>query len=632
MDFDPTTAQPLAPTQPAAAAPQAPAQQPEQADTSGMGLLKDAGQMLFAALHGAANSATFGLEDKASAALGAGLSTITGQPMSYDEAYARVKSNTEKLNNENPISSAVGDVAGMAVGAGKMAKAAEFIPGVGRAMEALGPTAGQPIRNVLKSAVTGGVGAGSYTAVNDAVQNGQIDPDNIATNTAAGALLGPVVSKIGTAIANRVQDASTRAVAVLASKLDETPQVLQKAYDNFQAYTGRLPTMAELVGMKSQGELKALAAESPTIQAGINDAADNASSQRARTLSQTVEDNSGGPTQDIKQLTDARKTRMDQAMDPIRNSPVGIDTTDVGLLNDRRVRTAIFDDPDLSSRVRDAIKEVKDAGQSDSLTVGDIDAIRKGIRGRQTAFANPQHPDHNPTIAKSFGNLADNIGNLATSSEPSYADALSQFEQDSNYIKGFKHGNAGKTIGQADNPDLSSALDSAEGRAGHQSGIASRTATAAAASPDAATRTAAQLAAGGGDTANLQRAVGAGNFDNIQRAASAESKGADALQNISGRVPAEQGGISGSQVAQAVASGAAHSPTGFLYHVSRAIPSFGKQSPAVQKQIVKYLADPSMTQQGINLLRKAGARDQEIKKLAVALSANAGLNAADTMQ
>jgi hypothetical protein len=39
-----------------------------------------------------------------------------------------------------------------------------------------------------------------------------------------------------------------------------------------------------------------------------------------------------------------------------------------------------------------------------------------------------------------------------------------------------------------------------------------------------------------------------------------------------------------------------------------------------------------MTQQGINLLRKAGATDQDIRKLAVALSANAGLNTANVMQ
>lgn len=630
MPFDPTTAQPLQAPGPQQA-PQAPQAQPAEADTSGMGLLKDAGSMLYAALHGAANSATFGLADKASAGIAATVSPLTGSPMSYDEAYARVKSNTDKLNGENPISSTVGDVAGMAVGAGKLAKVAKFIPGVGRAMEALEPVASQSGRNILKSAVASGVGAGTYTAADEAIEKGGVSPDDVVTSTAAGALLGPAVSKIGTMVARRVQNVSTRAIQVLADKLDETPAVLQGVYDNFQAATGRLPTMAEIVGMKSQGELKALAANSPTIQASVNNAADTAAAQRPRALSQIVEDNSGGPAQDISQLTQARRTRMDQAMNPIRNSPVGVDTTDVGLLEDPRVRSAIRADPDLSQRVRDAIDEVDTNGQSDSLSVNDIDSIRKSVRGRQAAYANPANNMHNPHIARQFGNLADNISGLGTASEPAYADALTQFEQDSNYIKGFKHGNAGKTPGEADNPDLIDALASAEGRAGHQSGIASRTAEAAAASPDSATRVASQLAAGGGDAANLQRAIGPARFQNIQDAAHHEAYGADALNNITGRVGAEEGGISGRHVAQTVAAAASHSPAGLLYHISRAIPSFSKLPQAVQTQVGRYLADPNMTQQGINLLRRAGAKDAELRKLSVALSVNAGLNAADSM-
>lgn len=626
--FDPATAQPA----PATASGAAPvnADRAAQGQDIGQDAMGSAGSMLWAALHGAADTATFGLADKAAAGMAHLISPATGQPMSYDEAYSRIQANNAKSRGASPVSAAVGDVAGVAVGAGGLAKVASKIPGVARAAEALAPVAKQPFTNVSKAALTAGVASGGYTAADEAVRNGSLNPDQIATNTVVGGALGPAVSKIGGAIARGVQNSSTKAMTLLASKLGETPDVLQRAFDNFNAATGRVPTMAELVGMKSQGELKALAANNPTIQEGVNNAADTAAAQRPMSLSQTIEDNGGpGGAQSISQLTQARAQRMTQAMDPIRDTRVGVDTNDAGLLDDPRVRSVIRADPQLSQRVRDAVEEARTQGQSDALTVNDIDSIRKSLRGQQTARANQAAGrDYNPHIAAQFGNLADNIGALGTAAEPGYADALDQFTKDSHYIKGFKHGYAGKTIGQADNQDLINSLNEAEGIAGHQAGIVTRTSDAAASSPAGATRTAAELAAGGGDSANLRGAVGQQGFSNIQNAAEAEDRGATALSNISGRVAPEAEGFSGKQVAQTVGAAASHSPAGVLFHAARAIPSMSKLPPAVQQQVARYLTNPDMTQQGINLLRRAGATDAQLRKLSVALSANAGLNTA----
>lgn len=588
---------------------------------------------IYTGAHSATDAATFGLADRASAAMGAGLSTITGKPMSYDEAYAKIQANNAKNSNENPISAAAGNVAGTILGAGKLAKVATMIPGGAAVVDALAPVAKSPITNVLKSAVTGGAAAGAYNAADQLGHTGTINPDEVAINTAAGGLLGPVVSKIGTAMAAGVKSSSTKAMQLLASKLGESPDVLQKTYDNWNAYVGRVPTMAELTGMKSQGELRQFAQTNPIVQQGINEAADTAAAQRPQSLAQTVEDNSGGPAQDINQLTQARKARMTQAMDPIRTQPVTIDDTQAGLLQDPRVRSAIRRDPDLRGKVDDTLDEIDQNGSSNNLTVNDMDNIRQSLRGQQTAMLNPANSMHNPHVAAGYGNMADNIADLATGGDNQhpYAQALQQFEQDSNYIKGFKHGGAGKSTGEANTPELINALNEPEGLEGHQAGIVSRTSAAAAASPDSAVRTAGQLAAGTGDSAVLRGAVGQQNFQRIQNAATAESKGAEALNNITGRVNPDQDSISGSQVAQTAAAAASHSPAGLMFHAARAIPSFAKQSPAVQTQIVKYLANPKMTQQGINLLRKAGAQDAEIRKFAVGLSAATGANAASTM-
>lgn len=601
-------------------------------------MLGDAGSMLWTALHSAVDTATFGLQNKASAMMAHLISPVTGKPLTYDEALGRIQANQAADAARNPVSALVGDIGGMAIGAGKLAelaKAGEAIPGVGKIISAVAPEAGQPIRNVAKAALTSGAAAGGYTAVDDLARTGTIDPDNVVVNTAVGMAVGPAVTKVGTALANGIQNASTRAIKVLADKLEETPEVLQKVYDNFKAATGRLPTMAELVGMKSQGELRQLASNSPTIQAGVNNAADTAAAQRSRTLSQIVEDNSGGQTQDINQLTQARKERMDAAMAPLKKQRVDVGTPDMDVLTDPRVLAAVRATkiPELRTKLGNVVNDVDEYGASNKLTLDDVDSIRKAVRQQQTNMLNPQSTAHNAQGAQSMGELADKLTQMAAGGDAAhpYAQALQQFEQDSHYIKGFKHGYAGKTIGEASSPDLINSLNEAEGRAGHEAGITSRVAEMAAASPDSATRTADMLANNAGDSANLRVAVGEQKFGTVQRAAQAESKGAEAMRNITGRVGPEETPFSGREAAQTVAAAASHSPAGLMFHAARAIPSFAKLPGAVQKQIVRYLADPAMTQQGINLLRKAGAREQEIRRLAVALSASAGANTASTM-
>lgn len=647
MPFDPTTATafnsatatPVTAGSPAASTPSPQAQQAAQQqqhvqESSPQSLLQSAGDMLFTALHGAADTATFGLADKASAGLATGISALTGQPQTYDESLAKIRANNAAMAGRNPVSAVAGDVAGTMIGAGKLAQAAKMIPGVGALAAAAEPVAGSPISNVLKSAAVGGAASGAYTAADDAIRTGSIDPNNVALNAVTGAVVGPAVSKIGTMLAKGVQNSSTRAMTLLASKIGETPDVLQNAFDNFSAATGRVPTMAELVQMKSQGELKALAGKNPIIQQGINDAADTADAQRPAALSQIVENN-GGPAQDVATLARARSARMTAAMDPIRNDMVPIDSTQNGLLTDQRTRAAVRDtqDPDLRVRVNQAIDDSDNGGQG-SLSTQDLDSIRQSLNSTRNNLANTQSGQGNSVAAQTLGNHIANITDLVTGGDPThpYAQALDQFANDSNYIRGFKHGNAGKSIGQADNQQLQSALNTAEGQAGHQAGIVSRTSDAAASSPQGAQRTAAQLAAGTGDSAVLRGAVGQQGFSNIQAAASAENQGATALNNLAGRIAPEEPGVKLGQIAQAGAGAMTHSPAALVYHISKVMPGVSqKLPPAVQTQVARYLTNPQMTQQGINLLRRAGATDDQLRKLSVALSANAGLNTADTL-
>jgi hypothetical protein len=277
-------------------------------------------------------------------------------------------------------------------------------------------------------------------------------------------VLGPVISKAATATLRTLAPAASKAMSLLADKIGESADTLERAYMNFRAATGRVPTMAEIVGLKTSGELRKVAAENSIVGEAATQMADATAAARPTTLPAHIERITGAPAQDISTIVSARGSRMDAAMAPIRDNTVGLDAHNITPLHDPRVRAATNGDPALRQRIGQAIEEVEQNGSSTLLTVNDIDAIRKSIRGRQSAYANPQATIHNPHTASSYGTLADDVSQLASHGTPDYATALSQFEADSHYIKGFKHGMAGKDVGDAADQSLIHSLGQPEGQ------------------------------------------------------------------------------------------------------------------------------------------------------------------------
>lgn len=620
MAFDPTSAK-VFDASSAKAAASAPASVAAPEDDS-----TDSGA-LFAALHGAADTATFGLADRAAAGVGAVASHLEpgAKPMSYSEAYARIKANNAKTAGNNPVSALLGDIGGIGVGGGAISAAAKglkaVVPGADALASIMAIKKGAPIANTLKAA-----GTGAAFGAADAAGHGG-NADDIALSAAGGAVAAPIVSKVATTAIKALAPAAQKAMALLADKIGETPDTLQRAYANFQASTGRVPTMAEIVGLKSSGELRQVAGSNPIVGAAATDAADAAAAARPTTLPAHIEAITGQPAQDISTLTQARKARMDTAMDPIRDTPVMLDTNDLSTLSDARVREATRGDPDLRRRIGEAQTDIGAHGNSDALTVNDIDSIRKGLRGRQAAYSNPANNLHNPHTAAGFGDVANRITDLGTGAEPGYKDALAQFEADSHYIKGFNHGNAGKDIGEASDPSLINSLGEPEGQQGYASGVQSRLQTAARSSESGALRTAADMGQDAGTQDQLRSALGPRAARRLQAAGQSESTAADRLNTISPGAPNPTAQPSGQQAAQAGAAALSHSPAGIAFHLTRAIPGLNKSmSAAVQKKVAQYLLDPNMTQQGINLLRKAGAKNADIRRLALSISANVGAN------
>lgn len=628
MPFDPNTAKLVDDAAPAPASKAAPAATPS-GDPSAM---KDAGEGLYAFLHGAADTATFGLADKGSALVAQGLSHLTDAPLSYDDALAKVKENVGRLNANSPIASGAGDIAGLVVGGSGLARGAQAltkIPGaVGRAASAAGDVLalkeGAPIANTLKTAAVGGGLAGTDTALRGG------NATDVALSTAGGAVAAPIISKAAQVAIKTLKPASEKAMMLLASKIGEDAPTLQRAFSNFAASTGRAPTMAELVGMKSSGELKTLASNNQVVGDAAVVARDTADAARTTTLPQQIERITGAPPQDISSLTVARKERMTQAMNPIRDQTVHIDDTTAELLNDRRVRQAVRADPVLSDRVNQAIKDGQDgAGE---LTVNEVDAIRKSLRGQQTAYNNPNSSSHNPHHAASFGQLADDVGSIATGQVSGYKDALDQFAEDSHYIKGFKHGIAGKNIGEADSPDLIHALEQAHGQEGYASGAQSRLSNQARSSEAGAKKTAKALSERGEVIDNATEALGLPAAQRLRAAGQTETAASRSLDTIAPSAPSPDAGFSGHAAGQAVAAAASHTPAGISFHILRAIPNLTKTLPVKQQQVVaRYLLDPTMTQQGINILKRAGATNADLRRLTVSLAAATGVETSDVV-
>lgn len=579
MAFDASTAKPFtnfdANTAKAATAPA----KPEPA-AAGSGGDADAGA-LYAALHGFADTATFGQGDKASAAIS---SAVTGRP--YSGELAGIKSTAAASEDAHPAANFVGNAVGLVTGAGaigKVAKAAESIPLIGKGAAVVNNAAamkkGQFAGNIARSATIGG-----GLAVADVAGHGGSE-DQMITAGATGAVAGPVLGAAGAKIIKTFQPASQRAIQLLADKLGETPDVLANAFRNFHAQTGRPPSMAEIVGLKTQGELRLIAGDNPTIGEALAtkaSAADTAPAQRTLTGNAAA-----NAPEDINSLTSRRKERMDAAMTPIRDDQVPLDSSHLPLLNDKRVRAATNGDPELQSKMRAAISDLDTSaggsGTHDGLTVGDFDTIRMSLRNRQGAYANPQASIHNSGTAQSYGKLVDQFTGPVTRASPEYKAALDQFKKDSDYIAGFKHGNAGKAVADASKPDLIKSLDTPEGKEGYATG-------------------------------------------------STESQASDNLKNVApGNVkPSPAPNVS--QVAGAAASAAYHSPAGIMYHLGRIFGGSLKMSEPAQRKIAKMLTDPNQTMAGIAALRKAGAQNQQLRQLSLSISGATGVNAAEAAQ
>ena len=118
----------------------------------------------------------------------------------------------------------------------------------------------------------------------------------------------------------------------------------------------------------------------------------------------------------------------------------------------------------------------------------------------------------------------------------------------------------------------------------------------------------------------------------LAQAGAYERRSQQALDSMTpSNIAPQQNGLNTASIAHGAVAAAGHSPTGVAYHMARIFGGKLKMSPQVQQKIAQYMTDPTMTQQGINLLQKAGANNDDIRRFQSAVAASTGAEAGNEL-
>lgn len=532
----------------------------------------------------AAQQGTLGLQHYINAGARYAAQRISGvqNPDDFDTdlAYSRGKSTGEI--GAHPIAGTVGGIAGAVAGGGALGALAKGT----RFARAMAPVQGERTLNVAKAAGTGAaVGAATAAA------NGQPLPQ-VAQTAGISALATPVAGKVASFALNKLQPAGQRAMQTLASTLNESPKVLQDAYDSFIKLTGAVPSMAQVTDLVSQGKLRDLAKANPTIAGAAIKAANFGNAplheQIAATQNATMPQSAHG-------LNELRDSETDTAM----NQPhpqTGVKLKDT-LVNDQQgvllaphVEYALRPNTKLNARVGNLSPmgdtPILERIGDNQATMADIDTVRKALRDVQSQLMQPSVGSphaRDPIMAKEFGDLANKVEGLGVRADPDYGKVLTNYRNASNYQEGFSHGLKGNSFHDIPEGDtrLAGALKTDPGRDGYQHGNALYT-------------------------------------------------GQQALQSIApGSVRPVDTGPNAGHAAQALMATQSGGVSG-VYHGMKAMPIIGDRVPEkVQRIIAKQLFDPKTAQQGIKNLTRAGIQDKDLKVLGATIGGVAGQRIAD---
>jgi hypothetical protein len=557
---------------------------------------------------------------------------LNGRNTSWQQANAEAHQTIASAQQQHPIASTVGGIAGgvdaAAVGGGllKAAGGGEAVLSALPKATTLAGRAANVGRVAAAGALAGGAqgaaqGAGEQLAAGDFAAAPGAAGNGALVGGATGAVLGPVVGGAAASAAKVTLPLAGKTAQALARVFGEDPADLQAAWQTFVDNTGRVPSMAELATLKQSGEIAGAARDSSTITASLRQAADDAARVRSDTMQQAFAPQPGPASSG--EFANAKTTQGDVDYPAARQFNFAIPTEESGALGGvspaDHLAAAVV--PQAGLGKADRVRILSDL-QNGNLSGQDAQLIRANLARAQGTGSN-----YSPAISSAQADLEDIL------SSPGNEDARAALATaDQNYTAGAQrqagaaHGET--VLGSQTAPNFAAEAASKPNAntnftSGMASGASSKLADAAA-TPQGATALARRLATDDSLNAKLATTFGQGTADAFRRLGQSETQAADNFAPYARRTPQadDQDAKDAKTVFQGLAAVATHGGVQ-IYHAAKALTGLG-MSPQVKEKVAQYLSDPKMAQQGINLLRKAGASNAQLRQLAIGAALRVG--------
>ena len=425
--------------------PQGPAAAPAEEDNPALSMLGNTA----AFLNNLGDTASFGIAPAIQRTVMNAFNPGSGDQLQADIDFT---------NEQNPVGSTAGFIAGIPVGAMAMGPAAAVIGNTSRIGNAFVQGGGK-IGNALRLS-----GVGATTGAVEAATHGE----DIGTGAAIGGVLGPAAGLVAKPVieaakrlAPGAQSASRRAWDYLARKLGEDPATLARHVDDYRAANGgRDPSVAQIVSDHDAGVIAQLGSMLPhtgeRLRAGARAAETGAAvTGTAATLPNAPTFLAAVQPENVTMTTllNARDEAMDTAMKPLRATPISIPTP---LLDDIN-RAGV-----ISTR---KFAELQARVSQGTATLGDFDIVRRRLNKLNATG------ERSPDIEDVLTDLNTEISKQV----PQYTAMLDDYAKASRYIDAFKLGRAGTPRGSITDAGERATMRSAEGAEGYAMGERLRT-------------------------------------------------------------------------------------------------------------------------------------------------------------
>lgn len=588
-----------------------------------------------------------------------------GRGFDWQKANQEAHETISSAQQQHPIASTVGGIAGgidAGVAGGELLKGASALPGaIGRGSSALQAALqlrkGQLAANAARVAAVGATAAAAQAGGEQAA-GGNLSQVIPAAAEAApgGAVAGLVSAPLAAAAGGAAQAVGAKLsggalpgkVALALSKVfGENASDIQTAFADHTAATGSPPSMAELATYKQQGLISGLAKDSTEIGSRLQTRVAQAAQDRSDQMQALFTPTAGSPGEAVNARTaqgdiDYPASRAGPDFQVPSHPDNDIDMSLGGVTPADHIRANILPQAGLSTadRVR-----IGDGLENGALSAQDAQLIRTKLAGTLAR-------SHSPAVETAIADF-DNILNTPANADATAAldKARSNFAANSRVVEGAQHG---ATVLNSGSPRDFTATVAANGRAPGTAVIPAPTPAppSTPVQPTPNPEFASGLKAGASDALATASATPQGARSlayslandanlNAKLAAVYGQPAADALRRLGGAEVAAHTNLAGSAIgprpqspdglnqtmkdaANAIGAVASHGTLWKIGHALKLIRPSG-MSPAVESKVAQYLTDPKMTQQGINLLVKAGASQQAIRNLALHAAASSGV-------